>query len=559
MPVETRLAAVHAHRLIAREPIPLVRGWNRLEGRPRSADLERSLRAEVRDPLWFLTRQWQFGEFAGEDAGSPVEAIASVETVALDGLAIGQSALAYDPSVPLEARIEREPAPFDLPLHIEASDILEQLLQDAGLAPRLADFAAAWPLGSTGVKGVWTSDAEAMLDLGQAFLIDASALLAGLIDGSYAAKVSGFSGITPLEKSDLIDVGALWQTWFEGAYPGGLESEAWQPDRLSYGFSCRAPGVRLRADHYAGGSLDWSGFDLEAVPDEPGSSAEPLAFLPAMISFAGMPNPRYWEMESARTEFGRMDVNTNDVARLLLTEFMLLYSNDWCMLPLELDIGSFTRVAGILVSDVFGEQTLVRPANSGPDSVLRWSMYRLTGDDGPAPGLLLAPALTTMLEGPKLEEVHFLRDEMANLVWAVEHRSPSALGEPFDPAAEGDSETEFPSGPDAHYVLGSSVPSNWRPFVPARVPGTTRSIRLQRARLPGTGRPLRGDILNIPAPYFVNEEEVPRAGRIVDRRFQRARWLGGSAFLWVGRTSVSGRGEGSSGLVFDHVDEGMQD
>jgi len=32
-----------------------VRGWNRLEGRPRSADFERSLRAEVRDPLWFLT------------------------------------------------------------------------------------------------------------------------------------------------------------------------------------------------------------------------------------------------------------------------------------------------------------------------------------------------------------------------------------------------------------------------------------------------------------------------------------------------------------------------
>ena len=28
----------------------------------------------MRDPLWMLTRQWQFGEFRGEDAASPVTA-----------------------------------------------------------------------------------------------------------------------------------------------------------------------------------------------------------------------------------------------------------------------------------------------------------------------------------------------------------------------------------------------------------------------------------------------------------------------------------------------------
>ena len=55
MPVAVRAAAVYNFTLTPRDPIPLVRGWNRLEGRPRSADFERSLRAEVRDPLWFLT------------------------------------------------------------------------------------------------------------------------------------------------------------------------------------------------------------------------------------------------------------------------------------------------------------------------------------------------------------------------------------------------------------------------------------------------------------------------------------------------------------------------
>ena len=53
---------------------PEIKGWNRLEGRPRNVDFERALRAEARDPLWFLCRQWQFGELQGEDAGSPIEA-----------------------------------------------------------------------------------------------------------------------------------------------------------------------------------------------------------------------------------------------------------------------------------------------------------------------------------------------------------------------------------------------------------------------------------------------------------------------------------------------------
>ena len=46
---------------------PSVTTWTRLEPQPRDATLERSLQAQVRDPLWFLARQWQVGEFAGEE------------------------------------------------------------------------------------------------------------------------------------------------------------------------------------------------------------------------------------------------------------------------------------------------------------------------------------------------------------------------------------------------------------------------------------------------------------------------------------------------------------
>jgi hypothetical protein len=51
------------------------------------------------------------------------------------------------------------------------------------------------------------------------------------------------------------------------------------------------------------------------------------------------------------------------------------------------------------------------------------------------------------------------------------------------------------------------------------------------------------------------EEEVPRSGLRLVRQFQYARWLDGSTFLWLARRKGVGRGEGSSGLRFDSVDE----
>ena len=63
--------------------IPTITLWNRLEGRPRRHDFERALRAEIRDPLWLLTKQWQMGEFQGDDAGSPVFAKMHIETTRL--------------------------------------------------------------------------------------------------------------------------------------------------------------------------------------------------------------------------------------------------------------------------------------------------------------------------------------------------------------------------------------------------------------------------------------------------------------------------------------------
>lgn len=85
--------------------------WERLEPIARDEDLGGTLRGELADPLWLLTRQRQFGEFAGEDAGSPVEVDLQYRQDRVDRVGVGDSVDPYDPtaSPPLEALIEREP------------------------------------------------------------------------------------------------------------------------------------------------------------------------------------------------------------------------------------------------------------------------------------------------------------------------------------------------------------------------------------------------------------------------------------------------------------------
>ena len=112
----------------------------------------------------------------------------------------------------------------------------------------------------------------------------------------------------------------------------------------------------------------------------------------------------------------------------------------------------------------------------------------------------------------------------------------------------------------------NTIPENWIPFVPAHVKGSNREVQLQRAAMP---RILEGNAdkpdkirprtallqegLAEKNPYFIHEEEVPRAGVRVKQSYQRTRWANGKVFVWFGVRKTTGRGEGSSGLGFDRI------
>jgi hypothetical protein len=217
-----------------------------------------------------------------------------------------------------------------------------------------------------------------------------------------------------------------------------------------------------------------------------------------------------------------------------------------------------------VVTDAFGERTLV-PHYAAAGGQSDWRMYALSPSDDV---LFIPPVLAGSLHGDPVEDISFLRDEPSNLVWAVERLAPSLAGGAFDreAARRRDAGMDAPAPPGAadelRYRLATTVPENWIPFQPIRSNPAQPDIRLRRAAAlldgadgPAFSRPL-GRILEPDRPDLsLFEEEVPRSGARVIRQYQYARWVDGSTVLWLGRRKGAGRGEGSSGLRFDIVED----
>ena len=83
-----------------------------------------------------------------------------------------------------------------------------------------------------------------------------------------------------------------------------------------------------------------------------------------------MPASRLWEFEDARVDFGGVEAEPEDLGRMLLAEFALVYGADWLMVPLEVPAGARTHLA-LDVRDTFGRTVSVPPTSAGGD----WGMF----------------------------------------------------------------------------------------------------------------------------------------------------------------------------------------
>ncbi|CAN5158465.1 hypothetical protein BH23BAC1_BH23BAC1_26960 [soil metagenome] len=560
--------------MLAEFRIPSITAYNRLEISPRTRNFQRSLKAEVRDPLWMLTRQWQFGEFQGEDAASPVTSQILGEHYQIDRVSFPQDRrFLYDESIPLEAKVEREKIPANLFLRAQMGRYYMKLLKPAALS-QAARFEILSRYKLQENIDERDTDAFYINDLVKDTIPDGYKVYEDIISGGYGPWAS-----SQPNAANLIDAADDLTSWFVRTYsqPDSPDDSAWLPSQLEYQFALGTPRPEnqqktLVAEQYFEGHLDWYSFDLDNYksilmdgvnPDLPYKTDNLVSFIPSPVAFKGMPHPRFWQMEESQTDFGKIDTSTTGLLHLLFAEFGLIYSNDWFMLPYPMDINTMCEVKGIVITDVFGQHVLVRPAGEGAEhDWKRWTMFHLTERNGKGRNNLfyLPPAVTKLLESEPIEKVNFLRDEMANMVWAVENTVPSQWGKgiPGNELAIDDTPpTPFVPVGEANirYVLGTTVPENWIPFIPVHLPGSVSEIQLQRAQMPAAKRPKGILLTEKAAPYFINEEEVPRAGIHVKRNYHRTRWTNGATFLWLGRRKTAGKGEGWSNLKFDQLED----
>jgi hypothetical protein len=594
---------------VNRRLFPTITVWNRLEGRPRTVAFDRSLQAEVRDPLWMLTRQWQMGEFRGSDNGSPVFSKLQLGTTRLTEYrpdAGGTELFEYE--VPLEAKVERRPVSFSLDMRLLMGR--RWLALSAEVGDYRQAFLDAYPIQVPDPNAKADAPRIAHPEVWQLFdavagrAMDGASLYAYLTADPTHHASDGITLAAPGDGPQLDERGTRFVTWFQRQFyqPPHGGDDAWVPERLEYQFAASAPlpGGSQKvyvADEYAQGRLDWYSVDVDATAptlgplptsDVTGLPPDaPRTMIPTPVSFSGMPNTRWWSFEDHRTNFGDIDASTTDLARLLFLEFALVYANDWFVIPYTLPAGAIATIQGFVVTNVFGDRLWIDAADRAAQADWqRWSMFTidvLGQTNAPADvSLLLLPTVPKLQEGPLTEEVLLIRDEVANMVWGIETTVPLAGGQSMSGTQAARETLAFfrsrlgpppappPGADDAtiRYQVMTTVPENWIPFLPVHIDGNNRQIQLQRAALPrilegDPDPPVKVQPLTVllregldrspPRTYFVHEEEVPRAGARLTQYFQRTRWHAGRVFTWLRVRKQTGRGEGSSGLAFDRI------
>lgn len=561
---------------------PAITAYNRLEPRPRTEDFSRSLKAEIRDALWFITRQWQLGELDAEDAGSPIDARLMTRRLPIDRFALGGNAPgAYDETIPLETIVEREPIAWPLSLKVEVGQRFLRL-HSASLRAAYADAYRTRYRIDSAQEHELARQPDSLALYGATFrrAIDGEKLVAAIRSGDLMATIGISASDQPAIQAAADQLLALLSRLY--SEPAAASPKAWDAENMAYQVAIATPAAGaeqavLGAPRYSEGRLDWYAFDASPAPAQMADPAgvtpanfttEVISFLPTAAGFPGMPNPRFWEMEDRQVNFGTINAKTTDHLLLTFAEMGLVFGNDWFVIPFELPVNSLCEVQGLVVTDVFGDRTLIRAANDAADTQWqRWSMFNVSGQDGDAWNgkyFFLPSSLTQVHESDAIEEVNFVRDEMANLAWAVEETIPDATGKGIEGRLVAVTAElpplSMPSIAPIRYVLGTTVPENWIPFIPGHIPGSVQDIRFQRGNMPQLGNPPadvvrpRGVLLNeVPLQYYIAEAEIPGSGIIVTRRFQRTRWYDGRTYLWLGRARETGRGGGNSGLRFDQI------
>lgn len=577
-----------------------------VEPRIRKDDLTEALSMKVYDPLWMLSRQWQMGEFRGNNTGTAV----SVKCV------VRQEDCSKEPIEPATEQINPD---IDLLVRVESAMHYLEMRND----PQYEATPAELHMTMDQLREVycinWEDGEKQILDC-DATRKEERALNAQRLSFVNSFRNRAFDGykLYVAKKRESTKLAKAYTDWFEQQYfPAGTDGSSnshWKEQSLNYEIDLTAGSRHFIGDRYQGGRLSWYTVDDATSNNVISGKTETVASLPTPAQYPGAPNKRLWQFEDRRVFMGNSSEQQTKANEMFL-KFATLYSNDWMLIPLKTDIGKYIVVSEVEVKNTFGvTQKITR--RSGFSDATRpleepWQMftntkYGTTDGKQVGNGLFYAPQLVTTIEGKPIEEVEILRDEMANMVWGVEKTVSDGCGFTLDEQLraiqlktivddfyeqyrekpepgkvtfneDGGFERKNGAQSDYRYTLQTHVPYNWIPFLPEHVKDKNawgghfdlwgREMVLRRGKMPCYILTEKGferkpvlpvsSILrkgldgNSYRPLFINEEEVQQTGIRLTKNYQRARWLNGKTYLWLGMYKKLAKFSEKSGLEFD--------
>jgi hypothetical protein len=491
----------------------------RLELRTQDRDLQQGFAAPLRDPVWFLARQWQMGEHQGENATSPVLVRYRLATTPITAPAGAESVdLAVTP----------------------AESVVESELDD-------------W----------WTMGRR--IRLGRRVAL-AQAWLPGPAPADLPVTLRFHQPPPPYERfHEAFDGLALWQ---QRAALGiaddifGTPSErppaetvfAWQADQLHYTQTFPTAERPLVVQRHYGGALDWYSADADAnqplVPPAEVVPEQPV--LPTPLHYPGAPDRRWWSIEDVAVDIGGYPPDTAHFATMLLVDLVYSHSDDWFLFPITAQTGQVVTVHDMVVTDSFGRTYRSDEARwAGLRSPNDWALFATVGL--PPAALVLWTIAELPLESNPVERVQFGIDEQSNLLWAVEQtvdgrdvafrRPASLLAQPV-PLPPARPASALQAARHYQYVAGQGATPRWHPYLMAERDGVRRFLQYGLADLSGQRpvplpRPeaetLRGGVPGQRTLHELAPAAIPAQGVEVERRWQLARDLNGRPILWFQR------------------------
>lgn len=579
-----------------------------VEPRIRKDDLTQALSMKVYDPLWLLSRQWQMGEFRANNAGTAVSVKCVVRQEDCSKDPIEPDTEKVNPAIDLMVRVESAMHYIEM-LGKPATPEARQQLQ-ATIAQLRKDYKIDWGGTESYILDCEaTREAEAGLNAQR--IKFASTFRNKAFDGYqlYLDKKKENSAIaksyTRWFEDQYLPAGAdgssnsHWQEQalnYEIKLQAGMhhfKGDRYQGGRLSwYTVDDDTKDNRITGDRQVIASLPTPAQYPGAPNKRLWQFEDRSVYMGNSVEQQSQANEMFLKFATLYSNDWMLIPLKTDIGKYIVVE--------------EIEVkNTFGILQKIKRRSGFGDN--VNPLDE-PWQMFTNTKYGTTDGRHVGNGLFYAPQLVTTLEGVPVEEVELLRDEMANMVWGVEKTVSDGCGSTLDEqqkavwlksivdelyeknrekpepgkvtfSQNGDVDRKGGEQCAYSYTLQTHVPYNWIPFVPEHIKEEGpfesyfklwgREMVLRRGKMPCHILTEKGferkPVLPVSSilrkgldggedqykPLFINEEEVQQTGIRLTKNYQRARWLNGKTYLWLGMYKKLAKFSENSGLEFD--------